>query len=114
MTSESDDVSVPTVTYYLVLLVPSENYAEAEKHFAAHVNFIDRMIAAKVVLLGGSFAIPVADAVGGYLLHTRSQEEAAAWAAQDPFITNKVFAPRIVPWHLVGISRSAIDPRLES
>jgi uncharacterized protein YciI len=113
MTPENEDVVVPTVTYYLVLLVPSERYAEAETHFAAHVGFIDRMAAENVVLLGGSFAGRVDGADGGYLLHTKSAEEAAEWAAQDPFIANTVFAPRIVPWHLVGISRGAIDPVVE-
>jgi uncharacterized protein YciI len=43
------------------------------------------------------------------LLHVASQAEAEAWAAKDPFVAHAVFRPRVVPWHLVGIAKSAID-----
>lgn len=105
---ESSAPEIPTVAYYLVLLVPDEGHAAAAEYEAAHVAFIETMEAAKVVLLGGGFEALVDGAEGAYLLHVGSQAEAEAWAARDPLVQHRVYRPRIVAWHLVGISRGAI------
>jgi uncharacterized protein YciI len=103
---------MPTVPYFLVLLVPGRNHVTAPEHFAAHVAFIDAMAAASVVLLGGGFESPIEGAEAAYLLHTASRAEAEAWASKDPLVVHAVCEPRIVAWNLVGISRAAIDPAL--
>jgi uncharacterized protein YciI len=110
MSTARDGREIPTVRYFLVLLVPSSNYGAAEWYFAAHVDFIDEMTAANVVLLGGDFEPTIAGADAAYLLHTASQAEAEEWASKDPLIAHAVYQPRIVAWNLVGISRAAIDP----
>jgi len=110
MSTEGEGPEVRTVAYFLVLLVPGENHAAAPHYFAAHVDFIDTMIGAKVVLLGGDFASTIDGAEGAYLLHTASAADAAAWASRDPFVANGIYRPRIVAWNLVGISTAAIDP----
>ncbi|MGH6929042.1 MAG: hypothetical protein ACREEV_12055, partial [Dongiaceae bacterium] len=61
---------ISTVPYFLVLLVPGRNHAAGPEYFAAHVDFIDAMAAANVVLLGGDFDSAVAGADAAYLLHT--------------------------------------------
>lgn len=103
---------VPTVPYYLVLLIPSANRAAGEQHFAAHVRFIEEMTAAKVVLLGGEFEAALGGAEAAYLLHTASRAEAEAWAARDPLVRHAVYRTQVVAWHLVGVSAAAIDPSL--
>ncbi len=113
MSTPREVPEIPTVPYFLVLLVPGRNHAAAEEYFAAHVDFIDAMAAANVVLLGGDFDSAIAGADAAYLLHTASQAEAAAWAAKDPLIAHAVYESRIVAWNLVGISRGAIDPALD-
>ncbi|MDQ0465590.1 uncharacterized protein YciI [Caulobacter ginsengisoli] len=100
---------IPTVTYFLVLLQRGENHAAAAEHFAAHVEFVGAMEAAKTVLLGGSFGSPIEGADGGYLLHVASRAEAEAVAARDPLVRARVCEARIVEWDLVGICRGAID-----
>ncbi len=105
-------IDIPTVPYFLVLLVPGRHWDQRETFFAAHVAFIDRMAAANVVLLGGSFDAPVDGADGAYLLRTATRAEAEAWAAQDPLVANGAYHARIVAWHLVGIAPGAIDPAL--
>jgi uncharacterized protein YciI len=110
--STMDGLSVPTVPYFLVLLMPDHNHAAAPEHFAEHVAFIDAMTEQNVVLLGGSFASLVEGAEAAYLLHTSSAFEAEQWAAHDPYVRHGVHQPRVVAWHLVGISVAAIDPRL--
>jgi len=103
---------VPTVPYYLVLLIPGVNHTAGEQHFAAHVAFIDEMAAAKVVLLGGEFEATIDGAEAAYLLHTASRAEAEAWAAKDPLVEHAVYRTKVVAWRLVGISQGAIDPSL--
>ncbi|HEU4431707.1 MAG TPA: YciI family protein [Myxococcota bacterium] len=112
MSTAAEPLSIPTVPYFLVLLLPDRNHAAASAYFAAHVEFIDAMTEQKAVLLGGSFESPVDGAEGAYLLHTATAAEAEQWAAQDPLVVNAVYKPRVVAWHLVGISAAAIDPRL--
>jgi uncharacterized protein YciI len=103
---------IQTIPYFLVLLTRSKGLAEAEEHFAAHVEFIGEMSAANIVLLGGDLDPSVDGAEGAYLLHTASQAEAEGWAARDPLVSSGAYAARVVAWHLVGIAPSAIDPRL--
>jgi uncharacterized protein YciI len=112
MSTTPNASEVPVVPYFLVLLVPGPNHAAAAEHFAAHVEFIDAMAAANVVLLGGAFKPTIAGAEGAYLLHTASMAEAEEWASKDPLVGNAVYTPRIVTWNLVGIARGAIDPAL--
>jgi uncharacterized protein YciI len=103
-------LEVPTVPYYLVLLMPGPNHADGEQHFGAHVEFIDEMAAAGVVLLGGELEAAIDGAEAAYLLHAASHADAEAWAARDPLVRHGVYGTKIVAWHLVGISRRAIDP----
>lgn len=110
--STTDQSEIPTVTYFLVLLVPGSNYAAGPDYFAEHVQFIETMTAANTVLLGGEFAQRVEGAEAAYLLHTETKEDAESWAAKDPLIREKVYRPRIVPWNLVGISLGAADSKL--
>lgn len=110
MSTAYEGPEIPTVRYFLVLLVPGSNHAAAARYFAAHVDFIDAMTAANVVLLGGEFESTIAGADAAYLLHTASRAEAVRWASRDPLVANAVYEPRIVAWDLVGISRAAIDP----
>jgi uncharacterized protein YciI len=109
-TSESDEI--PSVPYFLALLIPGSNHRAAADHFAAHVAFIDSMVAAHVVLLGGEFDSAVDGAEAAYLLRTASRDEAQAWTAKDPFVVHAVYRPRVVAWNLVGIDARAIDPAL--
>jgi uncharacterized protein YciI len=110
MSTAYEGPEIPTIPYFLVLLVPGSNDAAASKHFAAHVEFIEAMTAANVVLLGGDLTPTVEGADAAYLLHTASQAEAEAWVARDPLVANAVYTRRIVAWSLVDISRGAIDP----
>lgn len=103
---------IQTVAYYLVLLRPAANHAEADAHFADHVSFIEDMDAANLVLLGGDFEGAVHGADAAYLLHTASRAEAEEWAARDPLIRSGAYSAHIVDWHLVGIAPRAVDPRL--
>lgn len=111
-TADVDDV--PTVPYFLVLLYPGPNRAAEPKHRAAHIAFIETMEAAAVVLLGGEFGSPIDGAQAAYLLRVAAQSEAERWAAKDPLVAEKVFQARVVAWHLVGISATAIDPRFST
>ena len=70
MSTPREVPEIPTVPYFLVLLMPGRNHAAASDHFAAHVDFIDAMAAANVVLLGGDFDSAIAGAEAAYLLHT--------------------------------------------
>lgn len=99
----------PTVTYFLVLLLADHNYASEPEYREAHFAFIDEMDVAGVILLGGAFGSSIEGALAAYVLHVPSQEAAESWALRDPLIANEVCRPHIVPWHLVGISRVAID-----
>jgi uncharacterized protein YciI len=110
MATAREGAEIPTVRYFLVLLAPGSNHAAAARFFAAHVDFIDAMMAANVVLLGGEFEPTIEGADAAYLLHTTSRAEAERWASRDPLVANAVYEPRIVAWDLVGISRAAIDP----
>jgi uncharacterized protein YciI len=112
MSTTTESPEIPTIPYFLVLLVPGSNHAAAAEHVAAHVDFIDAMAAANVVLLGGGFESTIDGADAAYLLHTASRAQAEEWAAKDPLVANGVYEPRIVVWNLVGISRGAIDPAL--
>lgn len=105
-----DDDDIPTVPYFLVLMLPDDGFATEPEHRAAHIAFIETMEAADVVLLGGEFGSPVDGAQAAYLLHVSSQADAEQWAAKDPLVLNKVCQTRVIPWHLVGIATSAIHP----
>jgi uncharacterized protein YciI len=104
----ADDIA--TVTYFLVLLRPGPRHSELARFADGHVEHIDAMAARGVVLLGGDFRGGIDDIEGAYLLHTRTHAEAAAWADRDPFVREGVYTYEIVPWELVGIEPTAIDP----
>jgi uncharacterized protein YciI len=110
--SDTEAPGFPVVPYFLVLLLPGDNAADAPRYFEAHVAHIDAMAAANIVLLGGEFEDAIDGATGAYLLHTSSRAEAEAWAAKDPLIRHGACRARIVTWHLVGITLGAIDPAL--
>lgn len=109
-----EDADIPTVPYFLVLMLPDDNFAAEQEHRAAHITFIETLEAADVVLLGGEFGSPVDGAQAAYLLHVSTQAEAEQWASKDPLVLNKVCRTRVIPWHLVGIATSAIDPAFRS
>lgn len=110
----ADEDDIPTVAYFLVLLLPGPNHADAEQQGPAHVAFIDDMTAAGAVLLGGSFDEALEGAEGGYLLRVDSVEEAERWASKDPLISSGAYRPKVIPWRLVGISRRAVAPEIAS
>ncbi len=112
MATGSESLQIPTVTYFLVLLLPGGNHQAGPEYFEAHVEFIETMAAANVVLLGGEFETPVEGAEAAYLLRTASQAEAEEWASRDPLVKNEVYRPRVVAWKLVGINPGAIEPSL--
>jgi hypothetical protein len=66
------------VVHVLVLLGPAGKRPEVD-----HEPFVDEMIAANVVVLGGEFATQ-GEFEAGYLLRTESLAEAEAWVARDP------------------------------
>ena len=98
--------------YYLVLLRPGASHDRAPEILSDHVAFVESMIEADVVFLGGDFGEVVGEAESAYLLHVASATEAGLWAARDPFVQAAVFEPTVVSWDLVGINRRAIDPAL--
>jgi len=105
-----ETLDFPVVPYFLVLLSPGENAAAAPSYFGAHVEHIDVMAAANIVLLGGEFDNAIDGASAAYLLHTSSRAEAEAWAAKDPLVSHGAYRARVVKWDLVGITPGAIDP----
>ena len=110
--SDAEELEFPVVPYFLVLLSPGENAAEAPRYYGAHVEHIDAMAADNIVLLGGEFDRAIDGATAAYLLHTASHAEAEAWAAKDPLVSHGAYRARVVTWHLVGITPGAIDPSL--
>ena len=114
MSDSSGDAEIPTVSCFLVLLVPGPNIQAGAEHFAAHVAFIETMEASNVVLLGGEFEATVEGAEAAYLLHVASSAEAESWARKDPLVKYGVYRSRIVKWNLVGIARNAIAPAFDS
>jgi uncharacterized protein YciI len=98
--------------YYLVLLRPGACHDRAPDILDDHVAFVESMIAADVVLLGGDFGEVVGEAESAYLLHVASATEAGRWAARDPFVQAAVYEPTVVTWDLVGINLRAVDPGL--
>jgi len=104
----TDDIA--TATYFLVLLRPGPRHGERARFADEHVGHIDAMAARGVVLLGGDFIGGIGNVEAGYLLHTRTSAEAAAWADRDPLVREGVLIYEIVPWELVGIEPTAIDP----
>ncbi len=68
--SDAEKLAFPVVPYFLVLLSPGENAAEAPSYFEAHVEHIDAMAAANIVLLGGEFDSAIDGATAAYLPHT--------------------------------------------
>jgi uncharacterized protein YciI len=108
--SDAEKLAFPVVPYFLVLLSPGENAAEAPSYYEAHVEHIDDMAAQNIVLLGGEFDQAIAGATAAYLLHTSSRADPEAWAAKDPLVSHGAYRARVVTWHLVGITPGAIDP----
>jgi uncharacterized protein YciI len=102
--------TIATVTYHLVLLRPGPRYRDRARFADEHVDHIDAMAARGVVLLGGDFVGGIGDVEAGYLLHTRTSAEAAVWADRDPLVREGVLTYEVVPWELVGIEPTAIDP----
>jgi len=106
--SDTKKLDFTVVPYFLVLLSPGEN-AAAPNYYEDHVEHIDVMAAANVVLLGGEFDNAIDGATAAYLLHTSSRAEAEALAAKDPLVSHGAYHARVVTWH-VGITPGAIDP----
>jgi uncharacterized protein YciI len=105
-----EEPAIPVVPYFLVLLSPGENAAVAPSFYGAHVEHIDALAAANLVLLGGDLEPSVDGATGAYLLHTSTRAEAEDWAAKDPLVKHGACRARVITWNLVGITLGAIDP----
>jgi len=112
MTASVGETEMQGPGYYLVLLRPSEPYHRPARLLDDHVAFVEAMIAADVVLLGGDFGVPVDGAETAYLLRTASRSEAEGWAARDPFVQGAAYEPTVLHWDLVGINLGAVDPAL--
>jgi len=98
------------VPYYLALLTPRRRATE-RRLAREHRQFIDEMIAHRVVVLGGGFARNVGGASAAYLLHTRSRAAAMARAKRDPLIRGRAFSVRLVQWRLVAVDAAAVARR---
>jgi hypothetical protein len=96
--------------YVLVILRGGTNAGEEQVYSSAHERFITSLIKQNLVLLGGAFAAPAADAFAAYVLRCDGVDDARAIASQDPFVLHDVVRPECVEWDLVGINPQAIDP----
>jgi hypothetical protein len=76
----------------------------------AHEQFIDSLIARRLVLLGGPFDGSVGSATAGYLLRCDSVDHAREIAADDPVARAGAATLEFIEWQLVGIDPKAIDP----
>ena len=112
MTGSGNDREARGPGYYLVLLRPGARHDRAAELLDEHIAFVDSMIEAEVVLLGGDFGHPIGAAASAYLLHTASLAEAERWAALDPFVHGVAYEAAVVHWDLVGINLGAVDPAL--
>jgi uncharacterized protein YciI len=112
MTASVDESEEQGPGYYLVLLRPGARHDRVAQLLDDHVAFMEAMIAADVVLLGGDFGAPVDGAETAYLLRTSSHSEAERWAARDPFVQGAAYEPTVLHWDLVGINLGAVDPAL--
>jgi hypothetical protein len=109
-----DSTSIPTVSYFLVLLRTGPNQAGVEADWEGHVAFVDSLVQENLVLLGGDLVPPLGDAAGAYLLHTRDRSEAEACARRDPLVRHGRVIPEVIEWRLVGINPRAIDPAVNT
>lgn len=96
--------------YYLVLFRPGAAGSNTRLN-AEHEAFVDRLIRANRILLGGNLS-PRDELPGGYLLACASREEAEELVRTDPYVQGGVFDPRVLEWRLVAINPDAIDPEL--
>jgi uncharacterized protein YciI len=95
--------------YVLVILRDGAKADQEDGYARAHERFISSLIKQNLVLLGGAFSAPAADAFAAYVLRCDGVEDARAIAAQDPFVVHDVVRPECVEWDLVGINPDAID-----
>jgi uncharacterized protein YciI len=98
------------VPYVLVCFREGPNVDQHDAYAEAHNDFVTSLIRRNAVLLGGSFATPLADLDAAYVLRCASLDEARELVAGDPFFRENVFQPELVEWKLVGINPDAIDP----
>ena len=95
--------------YVLVVLRAGEALGDENVYAAEHERFVDSLIDRNVVLLGGGFAEPVADAGAAYVLRCADVDEARRIAGRDPFVVHGVMRADVTEWRLVGINTEAID-----
>ena len=95
--------------YVLVLLRPGPSVDAHDRWAEDHRKFVDSLIRRNLILLGGGLT-GAADLQAAYVLRAAGAEEAAAVAADDPFVRHGVVEPVPLPWELVGINPEAIDP----
>jgi uncharacterized protein YciI len=98
------------VPYYLALLIPRRR-ATGRRLAREHRQFIDAMIANRVVVLGGGFAPNPGGVSAAYLLHTRSRAAALAWVKRDPLIRGGGCRARLVEWRLIAVDPAAVAKR---
>ena len=87
-------VARPMAPMCLVLLTYVKPLAEVDLHRAAHVAWIEGLIADGAMLLAGRRSPPT----GGVLLFRGEADVVAEEAANDPFVQNGVATFEVVPF----------------
>lgn len=87
-------VARPMAPMCLVLLNYVKPLAEVDVHRAAHVAWIERLMATGTMLLAGRRSPPT----GGVLLFRGEADVVATEAANDPFVQNGVATFEVVPF----------------
>ena len=72
-----------------------------------HESFVDEMIAARVVAMGGGFT--AGPYYGAYLLRVDDLAAAGGWVARDPLVRSKRRTAELLPWELVGVDGELLD-----
>jgi hypothetical protein len=86
----------------LVLLRALDSGADLD-----HESFVDEMIAARVVAMGGGFT--AGTYYGAYLLRVDDLAAAGEWVARDPLVRSGRWTAELLPWELVGVDAELLD-----
>jgi hypothetical protein len=74
-----------------------------------HERFIDELVEANKVVLGGGWKPGARGSAGAYVVSCASLDEARAIAVSDPLVRADAFRCDVVEWELVGINPDAVD-----
>lgn len=113
------------MAYFLVLLADTQDAGCPDGHpYRAdppdheppdHEPYVDELVAAHRLLLGGPFERPVLDGIrAAYVVRADDECEAAAIAADDPLVRSGAAHAVVVRWDLVGVDLDALAPELAS